>query len=388
MFQLCPEKCRWPSTCICPDMQFLKKTLKSWHPPHCPNPNCKYHNAVSKKFPYKEDGFYFRKTDNRKIQRYLCLSCKRSFSTQTFSVTYWLKNPHLIKAIFLKTNGGMTNRQLARDLGVNQATIDRILARMARHGYLYHSKMLQIASPWEQIVVDGFVTFEFSQNFPFHHHLAVDKKSGFFIFFTDSEVRRSGVMTDQQKRKREELEKLLGRPDPQAVRKDMTELLQVTLKGQSSAIVYSDAHQSYPRAIRNTDCDICHVVTSSKDHRDSRNNLWEINLLDLTIRHYGSNHKRETIAWSKRRQSSANRLMLFSLFRNFNKPRREKNPRGPTPAMDCGLADRPLNVEDIFNKRIFRDHISLPNRWKDYYDGKIKTRALKTNRTHELKYAR
>jgi hypothetical protein len=31
------------------------------------------------------------------------------------------------------------------------------------------------------VVVDGFETFELSQSFPFHHHLAVDAATGFFL---------------------------------------------------------------------------------------------------------------------------------------------------------------------------------------------------------------
>ncbi len=222
-----------------------------------------------------------RKTDNRRIQRYLCLSCKRSFSTQTFSVTYWLKQPYLIKDVFMKIVGNMANRQLARDLKVNPGTIDSILPRIARHCFLFHIKNLQNASPPSEIVVDGFVTFEHNQYFPFHHHNAVEKDTDFFMYFTYSEVRRSGTMTEDQENRRVELEKVFGNPDSQAVRKDMTHLLEVTLNGQTSAVVHSDGHKSYPRAIRDTKCDIAHIVTPGKNHRDKHNKLWPINLLDL-----------------------------------------------------------------------------------------------------------
>jgi len=369
-------------------MQFINKIPRGWHPPHCPNPKCGHHKPLSGEFPYKEDGSYLRKTDNRRIQRYLCLSCKRSFSTQTFSVTYWLKNPHLIQKVFMKTVGGMANRQIARDLKMNQGTVDGIISRMARHCFLFHQQAVMAAAPPNEIVIDGFVSFETSQFYPFHHHNAVEKDTDFFFFFTDSEVRRSGVMTAAQKLKRDQLEATHGRRDSQAERKDMTHLLQVTLARQTSAVVHSDGHQSYPRAIRDTDCDIKHVVTPGKNHRDRRNKLWSINLLDSLIRHSGANHKRETIAWSKRRQSSAERLMVFLVWRNYIKARREKNPRGPTPAMARGMFDHPLSVEEIFDQRIFRDHVELPERWAEYYDRKVVTRCQATNSVHDLEYAR
>ena len=282
----------------------------------------------------------------------------------------------------------MANRQIARELKMNPVTIDRIISRMARHCYLFHTNFMQTMTPAKEIAIDGFVSFENSQYYPFHHHHAVEMDTDFFIYFTDSEVRRSGMMTEKQKARRDHLEGLLGRPDPQAVRKDVTHLLEVTLKRQLYAVVHSDAHQSYPRAIRECHCEISHKVTSSRDHRDRRNSLWSINLLDALIRHSGSNHKRETLAWSKRRQSSADRLVIFLVWRNYIKVRREKNPKGPTPAMAKGMVDHRLTVEEIFSERIFRDHIELPDRWAEYYDRKIVTRSLPRNTTHDLSYAR
>ncbi len=287
----------------------------------------------------------------------------------------------------MKTVGGMANRQIARDLKVNQGTVDRIISRMGRHCLLFHCRTIETVAPPNEVVVDGFVTFETSQFFPFHHHNAVEKDTDFFFYFTDSEVRRSGVMTAAQKIRRGELEAMYGRPDSQAERKDMTHLLQVTLEGQTSAVVHSDGHQSYPRAIRDTECDIQHVVTPGRNHRDKYNKLWPINLLDSLIRHSGANHKRETIAWSKRRQSSAERLAIFLVWRNYVKARREKKPRGPTPAMERGMFDHQLSVEEIFSERIFRDHVELPRQWAEYYDRKVVTRCLVKNNVHDLSYA-
>ncbi len=288
----------------------------------------------------------------------------------------------------LKTVGGMSNRQIANDLKVNPSTIDRHLSRMGRHFMLFHTKMLIHTPAPTEVVVDGFASFELSQYYPFHHHLAIEKETDFFIYFTDSELRRGGCKTKEQQRRQQLLEKTHGRPDPQAVRKDMKHLLDVTLSGQTDAVVYSDAHKSYPRAIKETSCSITHVVTSSKDHRDRSNRLWEVNLVDLLIRHYGANHKRETLAWSKRRQSSSERLAIFLVFRNYIKGRREKDRASPTPAMERGMLDRRLTVDDVLGERIFRDHIELPAQWSEYYDRKVKTRAMRRNCEHTLNYAR
>ena len=281
----------------------------------------------------------------------------------------------------------MANRQIARDLGAAPSSIDRQVARLGRHCLVFHQQMAMDAEPPSNVVVDGFESFEYSQYFPFHHQVAVEKDTDFFQYFTDSPLRRKGRMTPNQKGRRLILENQLGRPDPKAIEKDMKELLEVVLKRRPSAVVYSDDHRAYPRAIRQVDCQIKQEITPGSEHRDQNNSLWEVNLLDLLIRHSSSNHKRETIAWSKRRQASAERLAILLVWRNYMKGRREKERGSPSPAMAKGICDHRLTVQEMLGGRIFRTRMELPPRWSEYYDRTVETVALGKNRKHELSYA-
>ena len=359
----------------------------SWAPPFCPNPKCRYHNNSGAPWPYKKIGFFRRLSAPHRIQRFTCKTCNRSFSTQTFSTSYWQKLPDLDAQIIMKTTGGMANRQIARDLKVSPETVNRHIARLGRHCLLFHHRMMRNSPPVHELVVDGFESFEFSQYHPIHHHVAVEKDTDFFIYFTDSELRRKGRMTLHQKRRRKVLEAELGRPDPKAIEKDMRETLEVALSGQSGATVFSDDHPAYQRSIRSMSIAIDHRITPGSEHRDKNNSLWEVNLLDLLIRHSNANHKRETIAWSKRRQSSAERLAILLVWRNYMKGRREKVRGSPTPAMERGMTDRPIRIVDLLGKRIFRTRCELPPRWSMYYDRVVSTRAFSKNLGHELKMA-
>jgi len=182
------------------------------------------------------------------------------------------------------------------------------------------------------------------------------------------------------------LEKKHGRPDPQAVRKGMTELLRFVTLGKARITIRSDDHRSYPPAMKGLNCRISHKVTSSRDHRDKRNPLWEVNLLDLMIRHGTAAHKRETIAWSKRRQASAERLTIFQVWRNAIK-RRWENGATTSSAMVKGVTRRLLSVGDVLANRLFRTRVELPGVWGRYYDRAVETVALGVNRRHELRYA-
>ena len=360
---------------------------ESWAPPFCPNPKCPHHNLSGLPFPYKRIGYFWRHQPPFRIQRFACRTCGRTFSTQTFSQTYWQKRPDLDPLIFMKTAGCMSNRQIARDLQVAPSTIDRHIARLGRHCMLFHLLQLEGRHDFDRSVVDGFESFEYSQYQPFHHNLAADPTSHFFIYFNDSPLRRKGRMTDSQKKRREELEETLGRPDPKAIEKDMKELLEFVHKGKSRATVFSDDHPAYKRSIKGLPLEIIHLVTPGKEHRDQHNRLYAVNLLDLLIRHSSANHKRETIAYSKRRQGSAERLVIFLVWRNYMKGISEKQRGSPTPAMLRGMVDRALQIPEILSLRIFRTLMELPDRWAQYYDRAVETPALGKQRRHELKYA-
>jgi len=287
----------------------------------------------------------------------------------------------------MKTIGCMANRQIARDLGVAPETINRHIARLGRHALVFHTRMMALAPPIKNIVIDGFESFEYSQYFPIHHHVAVEKGTDFFIHFTDSPLRRKGRMTGFQKKRRRELETKLGRPDPKAIERDMRHLLDVSLNGAQSAVVFSDDHPAYRQSIKRLQAKVNHCITAGKDHRDKRNALWEVNLLDLLIRHSCANHKRETIAWSKRRQASAERLAILLIWRNYIKGRREKEKGSPTPAMVRGMMSSPLEIDEFLGARLFRTQLDLPRRWSEYYDRRVETRAFSRTRHHELTFA-
>jgi len=331
-------------------------------------------------------GYYYRASEPHKIQRYQCRSCGRAFSAQTFSPTYRLRYPHLLPKVFLNITNGMAARQCARALGCSPSAVDNLLARLARHCMLFHLHMRENASPLVDIAFDGFVSFEHSQYFPFEHPILVDRQTSFFEYFTDAPLRRSGRMTKKQRRKRAQLEKRYGRPDPRAVENAVTELLDFALAGAGEVQAWSDEHQAYPRAIDRTRVPIRHRTVSSRAIRDRENPLFEINSKDMFIRHSLANHRRDTIAFSKRRQGSADRLAIFLVWSNYVKRRWEKRCR-QTPAMLRGLTDKPLTVDEVLAERRFPGIVGLPPRWEDYYWRRVQTPVLGRNRRHELKYA-
>jgi len=353
-------------------------------PPHCPNPSCPQH-LPRPGWHYKRIGFFTRHCAPQRIQRYLCLHCRRSFSTQTFSVSYWLKKPQFLSSLFYRVLACSGYRQIARELAVSPSTVEGQVARLGRHCLLFQHRMRPV--PQEPVVLDGFESFEYSQYFPCHFHVLVGAESHFFYGFTDSPLRRKGSMTGFQRRRRTELEEQLGRPDPGSIRHEVAELLRLCGLDRGSITLHSDDHPAYPRAFRALpDVTILHHVTSSLERRTTSNPLFPVNLLDLLIRHGSANHKRETIAFSKRRQSAVERLFILQVWRNFVKQFSERRGGG-TPAQRIGLCERALRVKEILKSRLFPSQIRLPARLVTYYRRETKTPALGVNRAHRLSYA-
>lgn len=358
-------------------------------PPFCPNPKCRFHRSDRGLWTFVRIGFYVRKAGPRRIQRYRCDTCRRRFSDQTFSVTYWLHHPKLVVPVFHRLLGCSGFRQIAREHGVAHQTIGRISARLGRHALLFHQSRRPRGPIQEPLALDGFESFEFSQYYPTSYHVAVGKDSHFFYGFTESECRRRGTMTEGQKRRRAALEEGLGRPDPGSIEKEVATLLGIVAPQPQGLELHTDEHQAYPRAIRrNRHLTVDHRTISSRAVRTARNPLFAVNLLDLLIRHSGSNHKRETIAASKRRASAIERLLVFLVWRNWVKAFSENDGKhGASAAMRLGLETRRLKPREILRRRLFPSRIELPARWQVYYWRMTTTRMIPNCRVHALKYA-
>jgi transposase-like protein len=354
-------------------------------PPHCPFRDCDSHTDPGAWRAIKK-GFFARQARPRKIQRYRCSRCQRSFSSQTFSPTYWLRQPQLQRLLFFRVLGCSAFRQIAWELGVAPSTVQRQVDRLGRHCLLLHELLRPASAPQERLVLDGLRCFEFGQYWPFDVNLLIGQ-SHFLYGFQDAELRRSGTMTPFQRRKRLRLERRHGRPDPQATRKSVQELLTRQLPPGARVALDTDDHRAYPQALRRLpDRDIRHRTTSSKAARTPQNPLFPANLGDLLIRHTGANQKRETIAFSKRRQGALYRLAIWGVARNYLRPASVRRKQ-PPPGVAVGAIARPWNVRDVLRTRLLPWRFELPGWMAECYFGRIPTRRMARCRAHTLKYA-
>jgi transposase-like protein len=364
----------------------MARDRSSRRPPFCPNPTCDSRKN-SQRWRFKKKGFFVRDQTPRRVQRYVCLHCQRNFSSQTFSTTYWLRRGDLLEPLFYRLLSCSGLRQIAREMHVAHSTLQRLSERLGRHCLLFHEGLRPKEAPREPLVLDGFRSFEHSQYWPFDLNLLVGA-SHYVYGFNDAELRRSGSMRPSQQEKRQRLEQAFGRPDPQATRKRVSELLRRIVPVGSEVILRSDEHRAYPQAMRGLrDRGFRHETTSSRASRTPQNPLFPVNLADLLLRHCGANHKRETIAFSKRRQGALYRAAIWVVWKNYIKHRSENRRDGP-PGKALGLIDRALTVEGVLRRRLFPDREAISGWLSQCYFGAIPTRAIRNCRHHKARYAR
>ena len=358
----------------------------SFTPPHCPRGDCRYH-ACADGWRWVRHGCYQRAAAPQRIQRFRCGHCGHTFSTQSFSPTYWLKRPEVLEPVCHRLLACSGYRQIAREARCCATTVMRHAARLGRHALLWLHQHRPSGPVAEPLVIDGFESFAFSQYHPLHLNLVVGADSHYVYAFTHCELRRKGSMKACQKRRRAQLEARYGRPDPRGIEKAMAAALSLAVPEPQALLVRSDEHDDYPRALRHLrGCAVEHQRTSSKAARTSGNPLFPVNRLDLLLRHNGANHKRETIAFSKRHQSVVERAALLVLWQNFAKQFSERHGGG-TPAMRLGLSERRVSLQEILKRRLFPERVRLPQLWAQYYRRDVITRRIVNERRHRLKLA-
>src|SRR5215510_1026345 len=203
----------------------MRDRAGSWKPPFCPNEHCVFQTGPTTSWHWVRAGFFRRLAPPHRVQRFRCEHCGRYFSEQTFLTSYWHKRPELLADTFHALTHCTGYRHLPTKLGGSPQTLMRQADHLGRHCELFHERLRPKGEIAEPLALDGFRTFEHSQYHPSEYHLVIGRESHYVHGFTHSELRRSGSMTAGQRRRRVELERQLGRPDPRSVEREVARVL-------------------------------------------------------------------------------------------------------------------------------------------------------------------
>jgi transposase-like protein len=380
----------WPGTPI--------EHLSGFQPHFCPRRECPEHSRTTSGFRYRRLGYY---TTSRRwrIPRFRCLTCRGSFSRQSFAVSYYSKRPELLVPIAAGLMAGSAHRQIARSTGCAPSTVTRLAARLGRHAILLlaRARAELLGTVGEPLVLDHFETFESTQDFPFGVATLVGSRSWFVYDLDPAPHRRTGRITEVQRLHLEERSKRRTRGGYMGSSRRVIDRVLALARPGVPVCLRGDGHQAYDRAAAG------HRAAArlrlerypnpprgpkgSKRSpaarlRDAR--LFPVDLLHKIVRHSMAHHRRETIAFGRRLNAVMERFFLMAVWRNFVQRRSERRRRSGTPAMALGLSEEAWTWPRVFSRRLFPARTSTPSTWAFLYRRLWTTPLFDNNSTHRL----
>jgi transposase-like protein len=301
-------------------------------PPHCPNPECRNYSHPASTDWYQKRGHYPTYVSGP-VPRFRCKSCRKGFSSRTFSIDYYAKKKVSYLFIYTQINSGAGIRNIARNLEVRDSLVTNRIHRMARSAILVSQMILDRLPFREDLVLDGIQNFCGSQYFPDNTTILVGKDSQFVYDSDYATIRRSGRMTLEQKKRRAELE-MTSRASSKALEHSFARLAALIVtrrpEGHPPLILYTDEKSDYSRVLWNHPAfrDLMfsgrwrHHMTNSKDGRNTRNPLFAVNYIDREIRKDIAGQARETVQFPRNVSNAMLKMNLYLFDHNVRKPYR------------------------------------------------------------------
>lgn len=366
-------------------------------PQFCTNKNCICHKKKLNRLRWCVRYGTYTSLVKGNIQRYICKYCGTTFSTQTFSLNYYVKRIISYRKILSFLSKAMSLSSISRVLKASVESISNRIERLARQVIVNHEYLKSYISLKEDLTADGFESFTKSQYFPDNIHLLGGKDSQYLYFLNYVMLKRKGRMTEYQKKRKNELYKNVDFPKgalSNSFRQVVDEVFSLAGTTDNHVSLYTDMKPEYrtvfmKHPLKNTK-KVSHIVQHSKKHRTVCDDGFTNEYLDREIRKDLANHRRETKCFSRNTCNSINRLALYSFSHNYLKDYRVKRVeyKGITHAEVAGVPKARIRevLKTIFTKRVFFSLENVKMFYKDLWCKDIIT-PLKNRKDYIPKYA-
>lgn len=343
--------------------------------PFCPNANCIWHQKAPDENWCYSVGFHQTKAFGP-VRRFRCRSCGRTFSTQTFSIDYYAKRKIDYDRLLLLHASSQSSRSLSRSFGVSCGTITNRFDRLSRQAAALHAQLRPEADKREAVCIDGFVSFTRSQFFPSEITLSITQDSRFILDLSHASRRRSGSMTDPQKKRAQDLYATIPFERAAIVRsfRDILDSL-ATERPPSPRyplILITDEKKEYVRALwahglflhQDGQHRLAQITVNSRLPRNFANPLFASNYLDREIRKDQANHHRESTCFARNVSNAMARLLCYIVYHNYRKKYLIKAPVSDhrLHAEAAGIAKGLVTacLASMLKERAFLSRLQLP----------------------------
>ena len=133
-------------------------------PAFCPNPRCGHHfdDRASYADHWKHAGSYQTKVVGT-VRRFRCTACGKGFSERTFSIEYYTKRHLDLREIHRAISQSESLSSVARHFSCSVESVQNRQDRLARNSIAIYEYMLSELHLSENLVADGFESFDKSQ---------------------------------------------------------------------------------------------------------------------------------------------------------------------------------------------------------------------------------
>ncbi len=322
-------------------------------PPRCPHRNCPRFRHPRPGF-YRRHGSYRPGCRSHAVPRFLCKSCGRTFSRQTFRMDYRDHRPDLNARLFQLLASGLGLRQSARLVGLSQRCTELKFRKLARHLRYLNSN---VRGPFPREIrfqLDELETYETRRSTrPLSVPVLIEAETRFVVWAESAPIRPRGNMPEARRRAIAEEDRRLGRRRDRSRRSLIRTLARGArlVRDHERVVLETDEKSSYgPLARKAFGAErLDHRRTNSKLPRTTWNPLFPINHTEAMARDLMGRLRRESWLVSKQRRYLDLGLAVFAAYRNF--VRRRFNRDRASPAELLGIVPRRLRWGELLGWR-------------------------------------
>ena len=171
----------------------------------CPFPGCPSQSSGPDSRRVVRKGYFNRSSDCRRIQRFLCRCCNRTFSNAIRSDCYRQKKRTLNDQIFKLLESTMSERRVALHLGISRTTVARkvrfLNERAKRRNEDFRQSILKSGKPIEAIQFDEMESFERSKCLPLSIPLIVVPGTRKILAVGVAQMPATGLLVEKARKK-------------------------------------------------------------------------------------------------------------------------------------------------------------------------------------------
>jgi hypothetical protein len=248
----------------------------------------------------------------------------------------------------------MSLRQVGRTLGIHNSTVQRKASKFAKALVLLHQNLMRSLPAGKTYLLDEEETYEQKSIRTLTLPILIERESWFIVATDVAPIRRLARKGTVRRRQQEAEERKQGkRPDESrvAVAAVLDTLARAT--GGRRVSLITDLKSSYATIAKRVLGGglSSHLRVSSRLPRNRFNPLFPINTTNAMTRDHLARLRRRSWCVSKKGHRLKAHLALFTVYRNYVRPRFNSDREHQTPAERLGLLPRNLTFEEVLRWR-------------------------------------